>query len=316
MTFSRSLLFFCPAVCLLAQAPPPKPVPAPAQPVGQPTVTLSADNPKPMPVVPPDKVVCTIGDMKITAAQFDDIINALPEQLRASARSTGRKQFADQLVRIMVLAQEGKRRKLDEASTYKMQAMLQNANILAGLTYEQLSKEAKVDDAEVQKYYDAHKADFEQVHARHILIRMQGSPLPLKPGQKDLTDAEALAKITEIRAKIQAGGDFAALASAESDDTGSGAKGGDLGSFKHGTMVPAFDEAAFALKVGELSQPVKSQFGYHLIKVESKESKTLEEARPDMEKRLRPELAQKSMDELEKKSTVVLDPEFFGLVNK
>ncbi len=316
MTFFRSLLFVCPAVCLLAQTPPaqtPPPQKGPATMVpGQPSVTLGLDNPKPMPAVPPDRVIITVGDMKITAAQFDEMINALPEQSRASARGPARKQFADQLVKVMVLSQEGKRRKYDETPTFKMQVMLTNANALAGVTYDHISKEATLDEAELRKYYDGHKNEFEQVHARHILIRMQGSPLPVKPGQKELTDAEALAKAQELRKKIEAGGDFAALATAESDDTGSAAKGGDLGSFKKGQMVPAFEEAAFSMKPGELSQPVKSQFGYHIIKVESHDTKTFEEVKPDLEKRLRPEQAQKALSDLEKNAGVSLDPEFFG----
>src|SRR3982751_6605530 len=104
--------------------------------------------------------------------------------------------------------------------------MFQNANMLAALTYEQLGKDVKLDDAEVKKYYETHKAEFERVHARHILIRAAGSPLAVRPGEKDLTDAEALAKAQEIRKKIEAGADFAALAREESDDTGSGSNGG------------------------------------------------------------------------------------------
>jgi peptidyl-prolyl cis-trans isomerase C len=312
MMFFRSLLFFGVAGGLLGQTPPPKP----ASP-GQPTVTLSAENPKPMPVVPPDKVVVSVGDLRITAAQFDLIIDSIPEQSRASARGPSRKLFADQLVRILVLAQEGKRRKLDEGAAYQVQTMIQSANLLAGLTYDQLSKDARIGDAEVRNYYELHKSEFEEVHARHILIRMQGSPIPVKPGQRELTETEALAKAQELRKKIQEGGDFATLALAESDDTGSAAKGGDLGSFKKGQMVPAFEEAAFAMKPGELSQPVKSQFGYHLIKLEDKTAgKTFEEARPELEKRMRPEVAQKSMEELQKNGSVALDPEFFGLAKQ
>jgi parvulin-like peptidyl-prolyl isomerase len=78
-------------------------------------------------------------------------------------------------------------------------------------------------------------------------------------------------------------------------------------------MVPPFEQAAFAMKPGDLSQPVKSPFGYHLIKVEAKESKTFEEMKPDIEKRLRPEAAQKAMETLQKQTKVDYDPTFFGL---
>jgi parvulin-like peptidyl-prolyl isomerase len=310
MTLFRILFLSSSAAWLLAQAPPPQPAPAP-----KPAVTMTMENPAPktMPVVPPDRVVVAVGDLTITAAQFDQIIDALPEQYRAVARGSGRKQFADNVVRIAVLAQEGKRRKLDESSAYRTQSRFEDASILANMTYEEIGKNAKLDEADVRKYFEAHKAEFEQVRARHILIRVQGSPAAVRPGQKDLTEAEALAKAQDLRKRIQAGEDFAQLARQESDDTGSGAKGGDLGFFRHGQMVPSFEEAAFAMQPGDLSEPVKTPFGYHVIKVEAKESKSFEDVRPELERRMRPEQAQKTLEELQKKTPVILDPDFFGL---
>ena len=174
-----------------------------------------------------------------------------------------------------------------------------------------MTKDNTPSEAELRKYYEEHKAEFEQVHARHILIRFQGSQLPIKPGQKDLTDAEALAKVQALKQRIQGGEDFGKVATQESDDTGSAANGGDLGAFRHGQMVPSFEQAAFALKPGELSEPVKTQYGYHLIKVENKDNKSFEEVRPDLEKQLAPALAQKAVDELVKKTPTVLEPEYF-----
>ena len=220
--FFRSMLFLCPAACLLAQTPPP----ANATPVPKPTVTLSTENPatKVMPTVAPDKVVLTVGDMTLTSAQFDAIIDVLPEQYKPIARGAGRKQFADNLVKVLVLSQEGKRRKLDETANYKTQVMFQNANALAASTFADINKEIKVSDADLHKYYEDHKSDYEQVRARHILIRFAGSPLPLKPGEKDLSEAEALAKSQELLKRIKGGEDFSIVAMKESDDTGSAAK--------------------------------------------------------------------------------------------
>lgn len=310
MTFFRSLLLVCPAVCLLAQNPPPPP-PAPAQP----KVAVSPENPneaKPLPAVAPETVVITVGETKITSAQFDEIIGALPPQYQAQARGAGRKQFADNLVRILVLSQEGKRRQLDQSQKYKIQSQFQNANLLASLAFEAIGKESKIEDADLKKYYDDHKEDFEQAHARHILIRMQGSPVPALPGHKELNEAEALAKVQDLRKQIQAGGDFAKLATAESDDAQSAAKGGDLGSFGHHQMVPAFDDAVFKMKPGEISEPVKTPFGFHIIKLDSLGGKNFDEAKPEIEKRIKPEMAQKNMKDLENKANVQLNPEFFS----
>lgn len=318
MTFFRSLLFVCPAACLLAQTPPPKPAPAspvPATPVPKPGIALTPSVPKVV-NVPPDKVVLTVGDVSLTAAQFDELIDILPEQMKAPARGAGRKQFADNLVRVLVLAQEGKRRGLDQTAAYKLQSKFQLDNYLAGQTFTQIGKETKVGDADARKYYDDHKQEWDGVTARHVLIRFQGSPVPVRTGQKDLTDAEALAKAQEIRKRIVAGEDFATIAKAESDDVGSGANGGDLGTFHHGQMVAAFDTAAFALKPGEISEPIKTQFGYHIIKVEKRETKTFEEVRAEIDRRMAPQESQKTLEELVKKSNPVFDPEFFNMAKQ
>ena len=100
----------------------------------------------------------------------------------------------------------------------------------------------------------------EQVHARHILISV---PQDAAPGD----DQIALAKAISITQQLKDGADFAALAAQYSDDTSNAASGGDLGFFGKGQMVAEFENAAFALAVDEISEPVRSQFGYHIIQV-------------------------------------------------
>lgn len=324
--FFRSLLFLCPVACLLAQTPPPASVPpasAPPKaapqsrvvnPDGSVTMTMPI-NPAPA-QVPPDKVILTVGDLTITAQQFDEITDVVQDQYKAFVKGPGRKQFADQLVKVLVLVEEGKRLKLDQNPAFKSQAMYADDQTLANLTYLALTKDAKIDDAAMHAYYDAHKADWEQIHARHILIRMHGSTVPVKPGGKDLSDEEALAKAQDLEKRLKAGEDFAQLASAESDDSGAMTNGGDLGTFGHGRMVPSFEEAAFKLTPGQISEPVKSQFGYHIIKVESRETKSFDDVKPEIEKKLRPEEGKKAMDALKKNTKVTLDDVFFGLAKK
>ena len=311
MTLFRSMVLLGPAACLLAQTPPPKTTP----PIGE--ITRQVDIGKMIaPAVPPDRVVITAGDVKITAAQFDQLVESLPEQYRAMARTTGRKQFGDNIVQILVLAQEGQRRKINETTEYKTLAAFQQSNVLAALAVEAMRKDVKVNEADLRKYYDQHKPEYEQAHGAHILIRFQGSQVPLRPGQKELTEAEALAKAQDLRAKIVAGADFADVARRESDDIGSGNNGGDLGTFKHGQMVAAFEDAAFKLKPGELSEPIKTQFGYHLIKVQTHDSKSFEDARTEIEGKVKPDALKGAVDELGKKSPAVFDPEFFQLDKK
>ena len=138
--------------------------------------------------------------------------------------------------------------------------------------------DAKLIDAQVKAVYAAKKDTFkapEQVHVAHILVM-------------DKDDAAGKAKAEKLLAEAQAGADFAKLAKDNSSDASSAVKGGDLGLVSHGKMVPEFEQAAFALdKPGQLSAVVKSQFGYHVIKlIEKKPARiqSLDEVRPELEK--------------------------------
>jgi parvulin-like peptidyl-prolyl isomerase len=113
----------------------------------------------------------------------------------------------------------------------------------------------------------------EEVWARHILIRPDETA-----EDQEAAKADALARAEELMAEIMEGGDFGDLAREFSDDTGSGAQGGDLGWFTRGMMVPPFEEAAFGAEVGELVGPVESQFGYHIIQVLGKEDRPADQS--------------------------------------
>ena len=125
--------------------------------------------------------------------------------------------------------------------------------------------QVEIKDDDVAEYYALHKEDKftepEQVRARHILVKVA-------PDAAAEAKAAARKKAEELLAKVKAGADFAALAKERSDDPGSAAKGGDLGLFPRGRMTPAFEEAAFALQAGGVSDVVETPFGFHVIKVE------------------------------------------------
>ena len=282
--------------------PPPRVVITPANP------TLSV----PTASVPSDKVVLTIGAEKVTAGEFDQLVDALPEQYQKAARGPNKRQFAEQIVRVRILSNEALKRKLDQTPAVQRQMELQKENLLANALFQDMTANAQVDDATARQYFEQHKSEYETVHARHILVRVKGSPLPGQPGKKELTEDEALAKAQEIHKRLLAGEDFAALAKAESDDARSGANGGDLGSFKRDQMVPQFAQAAFSLPAGQVSEPVKTQFGYHLIKVGQHDVKSFDVVKPELEKRIRPELARSAVENLQKQTPVILDEGFFG----
>ena len=325
MRFFRILPVYAVGLCLVAQTPPKSPPPASATPLAPSTpatpatpsisgpdgVTVPLVMAAPPAVIPADRVVIQVGDVKLTSGQIGQILDAYPENQRVFANGPGRTQFVDQVVRILLLAEEGRRRKLNETEAYRNQLTYSADGILANQTDAEIKRQVSGDEALLKAYYEAHKSEYQQLHARHILIRMQGSPVTLLPGKKDLTDAEALAEAQEIRQKLVQGADFADLARTESNDVGSSSKGGDLGFLKHGQTVPSFEDAAFALPDGGLSQPVKTPYGYHLIRVEErKPTRTFEELRPELEKTLGTEASRKFVENLKTKTIVAIDPDF------
>lgn len=137
------------------------------------------------------------------------------------------------------------------------------------LVNEQFAKNVTISNKEIRDYYDSHPDSFrrpEQVRARHILIKVNGKA-------RESQRALARKKLKEIQGRAQGGENFAVLAK-EFSEGPSSARGGDLGYFGRGRMVKPFEEAAFALKPGEVSGIVETEFGYHLIKCIDKKPKS------------------------------------------
>jgi peptidyl-prolyl cis-trans isomerase D len=135
-----------------------------------------------------------------------------------------------------------------------------------------------VTDQEITQYYQAHQKDYQvpdEVKVRHILIQVP-------PNADAKTDAAAKQKAEDVLKQLKAGGNFAELAKKYSDDPGSKDQDGELGMIQRGVTVPAFENVAFSLRPGQLSDVVKTQFGYHIIQVEAKDTahlKPLEEVK-------------------------------------
>ncbi len=150
----------------------------------------------------------------------------------------------------------------------------------AELRLEALAAQQEVSDADLHAAYDKEKGRLEvpeKRHARHILIT-----------GKD--DASALALAQQVLAQAKSGKDFGELAKQYSQDPGSAQNGGDLGWAERSTFVKPFGDALFAMSVGEISAPVKTQYGYHIIRLDEVQrgnSKSFEEARPELEAQLR-----------------------------
>jgi len=154
------------------------------------------------------------------------------------------------------------------------------------LDREQARQQVAVPPTDVQRYYNDNIQQYqtpEQVRASHILLETAGK-----------SDADVRKRAEEVLKQVKSGADFAELAKKTSEDKGSAANGGDLDYFGRGRMVPEFEQAAFSMQPGQISDLVKSQFGYHIIKVVDKKAgatRSLDEVRPQIQQQLAMELA-------------------------
>lgn len=255
------------------------------------------------PQVDPNKVVITAGDVKITASEFDAWIKLLPAETQAVARGEGKRRAAEELVKMRMLAAEARAKGLDKSPTYQQQLQLMADQVLIGMLLQEMEGRLASED-EIKKQYDATKADYDKITARHILIPTRG-PTALK-------DEDAKKKADDIKGRLDKGEDFAAIAKADSADPGSKDQGGNLQAFTKGIMVPEFEDAAFKLKPNEISAPVKSPFGYHIIQLQKREVTPYDEVKDEIANTMRADKFEKLVEELKKKANPQFDESYFG----
>lgn len=206
-----------------------------------------------------DPVIARVDGTEIRESDLALAEDDIGSGLQPSPPEMRREALLTYLIDVTLIAKAAEAQKLAEAPGFERRAAFARQKVLMEALLDKESKGAAT-EAAMKKIYDdsiAQNKPVEEVRARHILV-------------------ETEEKAKEILAKLKAGGDFEALAKAESKDPGS-ADGGDLGYFVKEQMVPEFSEAAFKLEKGGLSEPVKSQFGWHIIKLEDKRNKPVPE---------------------------------------
>ena len=286
---------------------------APKAAAAKPAPAAKATPPKASPAVDPnDPVVASAGDIKIKKSEFENFVAGLPDYLKSMSIGPAKKNLVKQMLDVYEVAHEARALKYDNDPKVRAQLAFQTEQALASSYLNAEMQKVLGDEKYIRDYYDRNIGVYKQVQARHILIRIPGSVVQLREGQKEMTEAEAFAKAQDLRKRIVAGEDFAALAKAESDDVGSGARGGDLGFFSAGQMVPQFEQAAFALEKNQVSEPVKSQFGFHVIQVLDTKQRAFDEVKAEIKEKSGPELRSKIMEELRKKYPVTIDEEYFA----
>ena len=202
-----------------------------------------------------NKILATVGGMPITEEEVNEVLANLGPRGQAYNNPEGRKAVLEQLVSNKLLLLDAKRNLLEADPVFKAELAKVRDNLLVSFAAEKAFASVSVSDKDAEDYYENNKERFvseESVNASHILV-----------------DSEE--KALEILAKIKAGEISFEDAARENSSCPSGQNGGNLGDFGRGQMVPEFDVAVFEMEVGEISEsPVKTQFGYHLIKLNAK----------------------------------------------
>ena len=242
---------------MAARTPAPATAPAPA-------ATSAAAAPK-----SEGAVVATINGTEIREGDLKMAEEDIGQQLAQVPPDSKRDYLVTYVGDMILLTQAAEAQKIADSNEFKVQLDFMRKKLLMARLLDTEAKAASTDAAMRKVYEDATKQmkPEEEVHARHILVE---------------TEDEAKAVVEELKN----GGDFAEIAKSKSKDPGAAAEGGDLGFFSKDQMVPEFADAAFKLDKGQLSEPVKSPFGWHVIRVEEKRTRPVpdfEQVKPQLE---------------------------------
>jgi len=238
-----------------------------------------------------DAVLAVVNGEKLTKADLAEQMKTLPPQVQQLPVAAIYPQVLEQMIVERLIRKEGYAAKLDASQEVRDRVKLMEKKIVAD---EYLRREVKkrITDAQLMAKYNDYAKAFkatDEVRASHILVK---------------TEAEA----NDLIKQIKGGADFTKLATEKSLDKGAAAQGGDLGYFSAGQMVPEFEKAAFAMKAGDVStKPVKTEFGYHIIKLVDKrrsQPASFETMKPELEAAASQEAAKDVVKDLLQKATV------------
>lgn len=201
------------------------------------------------------RVLAEIDGEKITLSEFTRELDKIPLELKMFVLSqVGKKNYLERMITKKLLLREAKKEGIEKEKEFQERlSELREQLLIEMLLKKKITTDFRIDDAELKKYYEAHKEEFKrppEINTRHILLK---------------TEEEA----RQIQEKLMKGEDFVELAKKYSIDPAAKVTGGELGYHPRGSLVPEYEEEAFKLKkVGQISGIVKSRFGYHLIRLE------------------------------------------------
>ncbi len=241
--------------------------------------------PPSMPDLPDETVVAIFGDgTKLTMGGFRRIYEALPPANQQMALRD-HKLWLHQWELMRKLSKMAEDEKLDQESPYKETLAYARMNVLLTAEINAAMNRVVVEPGDIVKYYDSNKQKYTQVRVKAIYIAFSddAAASSASKGKKPLTEAEAKAKAAKLLAAIKGGADFVKLVKDNSDDETSREKDGDFASLRSTDNIPdAFRAAVFALKKGDVSEPLKQPNGFYLLRAEEVTVRPLSEVRDEI----------------------------------
>ena len=252
------------------------------------------------------KVIMRVNGEPVTEDEFMALLSTIPEQQRGAASTpAGKRQIADEIVRMKALEQEGRRLGVDNDPQVAAQMDLLRMNVAAQRTMQKLVEERA--EKAIAAAYEREKKN--ALSLRHLVLAYQGGMVPPKQqGAQAPTAEQATQRAASLVARLRGGADFAQVARTESDDVESAQRGGSLGPMRPDMLPPEIANVVSKLKPGQVSDPVRTQFGIHIFNVAEP---SLEDLRPMLMQQVQNEIAQTEVARLQKAAKVDLDPQFF-----
>lgn len=207
----------------------------------------------------------------ITKFDFEELIASDPRYKGSASVPEGRRSLAVNFGKALGLEAEARKRKLDQDPAIATKIRHATHQILAYELLTRLRRDYLKDEARLLAVYEQNKTAYEQPRVRQIVVRTKGSELAPRPGVPELTVDQARTKAMQLRAQLAGGARFADLAKSESDDLGSRERGGDMGFIVRGVTSAPFETLAYTLPIGQLSEVVQTEQGFHLLVVEERQ---------------------------------------------
>jgi len=238
-------------------------------------VSISTPPPAAAAPKPEDVILAKVGGESITEADFQSAFRLLgqQEQMQVLMVQGGKDEFVKRMAESKLLAVKAKRLGLDQTPGFQLALQRAKDDLMAreflAKEGEALQKKLAVSEAEVKAFFDQHPERFKQpelVSVRHILVSVKQDP----KAEMGLTDDQAKVRIAKIQGELKKGAKFEALVKKYSDDPGSKDSGGLYPDADPSGWVPEFGAAARTQPVGKVGAPVKTMYGYHLMKVEAR----------------------------------------------